>query len=53
MEDNYRMIEETKSRVVSRSDSTTVLQPEDFVAKIEYNSGRETYHNGFTDYHKK
>lgn len=52
MPDNYRLIESAKSRIIERDREMTVLEPEDVVSKIEYPNGRETYENGFTDYHK-
>lgn len=53
MSDNYRLVEYVTSRVEEKRGSTTVLKPEDMVGKIEYNNGRESYYNGFTDYHKR
>lgn len=51
--DNYRMILQTKSRVISDRPDRTIYDHYEDVAKVEYRDGREEYFNGFTDYHKK
>lgn len=51
MYNNYRMVEEVKERAVSRGSSSTEFESYDRVAKIEFNDGRESYENGFSDYH--
>lgn len=50
--DNYRMILQTKSRVISNRPDRTVYDHYEDVAKVEYRDGREEYFNNFTDYHK-
>lgn len=51
MYDNYRMVEEVKERAVSRGSGSVEYEARDVVGKIEYNNGKESYENGFSDYH--
>lgn len=50
--DNYRLVEVAKERAVGRSSETVMITPEDAVGKIEYNSEKEMYEKGYTDYHE-
>lgn len=52
MADNYRLVEEVKERAVARGSAYTEYESYDAIAKTEYPDGRETYAEGFTDYHK-
>lgn len=49
--DNYRMVEVSKERAVSRGSSSTEFESYDRVAKIEFNDGREKDLVDFGDYH--
>lgn len=51
MTKNYRLIQEAKDRAIDRSGQNYKYEPKDVVAKIELNSGREVYKDGFSDYH--